>query len=705
MTPKEHREVINDRYGVVALLSYATLAAVFFGRSVAGNFTSAHLGRGPDPSFLMWALVWWPYALVHHLNPFLCRIVWAPEGFNLAWSGSIPLAALITAPLTSAYGPVAAYNVLSLAAPVIAAWCAFLLCRSVCEQYWPAVVGGYIFGFSSYMLGQMVGGHLNLLFVFPAPIVAMLVWLRLGQRLGRLSFAVLAALAFTVQFLLSIELATTMVLFGALALAVTWCFASVEGRSQIVGLGPTIAGGVAVALCILSPYLYFLLAFGLPHGAINSPGAYSADLFNLIVPTPTVSVGALPAIADWGRRFGNIGEADAYLGIALIAIVVLYAFSHWNQRGARTLVTILAVVSILALGPRLHVAGMIAFGMPWKLFMHVPLLKSALPVRFMAYASLAAGVVAALWLADETVKPWLKGVLLVCLGVLSMPNQISNFFRAPVSTPRFFANDAYREYLRPGETIVALPYGITDGTMLWQAETEMYFKMAGGYTGITPHEFAGWPIVGAFSSQTWIPDAKAQLMTFMVAHDAYTVVVDDAHLALWAPLLTAIDSSPVRSGGVSVYRTQGAELAVYRGVSALEMERRCDSARMAALLSAANQYLAKGFELSQLTPMRVQQQGLLPPNWVTDPEVRTNNGLYLGPSDGDAIAVGVVGSYAAIEPIVARYRENAAQVFFPYPKVLKGVPAGDTFMRLLVMVFNRAGLPRAATQARDSRAY
>jgi len=238
--------------------------------------------------------------------------------------------------------------------------------------------------------------------------------------------------------------------------------------------------------------------------------------------------------------------------------------------------------------------------------------------------------------------------------------------------------------------------------MLWQAETGMYFKMAGGYTGITPREFAGWPIVGAFSSQTLIPDPKAQLMAFMVAHDAYTVVVDDAHLARWAPLLAAIDSSPVRSGGVSVYRARQAELAVYWGASALEMERRCDSARMAALLSAANQYLTKGFELSQLTPMRVQQQGLLPPNWVTDPDVRTNNGLYLGPADGDGIAVGVVGSYAAIEPIVAKYRQNAKEVFFPYPKVLQGAPTGDTFMRLLVMVLNRAGLDRATKQARDS---
>ena len=132
------------------------------------------------------------------------------------------------------------------------------------------------------------------------------------------------------------------------------------------------------------------------------------------------------------------------------------------------------------------------------------------------------------------------------------------------------------------------------------------------------------------------------------------------------------------------------------------MERREVSARFSALIAAANRYLAQGGDLAQLTPMRAQQLGLLPENWVRDPDMRTDNGLYLGRwHDGQSkemIAAGVVGSYEAVAPIVTKYRPDAARIFFPYPKELSGPPRGDTFMRLMVMVFDRAGLERAAAR-------
>ena len=126
------------------------------------------------------------------------------------------------------------------------------------------------------------------------------------------------------------------------------------------------------------------------------------------------------------------------------------------------------------------------------------------------------------------------------------------------------------------------------------------------------------------------------------------------------------------------------------------MERRSNLARFSALLSAARDYIAQNRDLARLTPMRAQQLGLLPTHWVTDPDVRTNNGLYLGPWGINEVAVGVVGSYQGLRPVIGRYHAAAAQVFFPFPKRLIEPPRGDTFMRLLVMVFDRNGLTQAA---------
>lgn len=316
----------------------------------------------------------------------------------------------------------------------------------------------------------------------------------------------------------------------------------------------------------------------------------------------------------------------------------------------------------------------------------------------MAYASLAAGMLAALWLADETINRWLRISAAAALVVFSLPNPDGGFFGAPANIPQFISSGAYRQYLHPDETVVALPYGITGGTMLWQAESAMYFAMAGGYTGLTPREFSSWPIVGAFSTQTVIPDEKVQLMAFMARHGVSAVIVNDEHLAFWSALLAQADPSPVHAEDLSIYRPSRNDLARYRDASATEMERQSDAARINALIVATSRYLELGKDPARLTPMNVQALGLLPANWVNDPDVRTNNGLYLGPWKENEVAIGIVGSYTALAPTIEKYRQSASQVFFPYPKELKVPPAGDTFMRLLVMVFDRQHLTTIARQ-------
>ena len=37
--------------------------------------------------------------------------------------------------------------------PAVSAWAAFLLCRHLAGRFWPSLIGGYLFGFSSYELG------------------------------------------------------------------------------------------------------------------------------------------------------------------------------------------------------------------------------------------------------------------------------------------------------------------------------------------------------------------------------------------------------------------------------------------------------------------------------------------------------------------------------------------------------------------------
>src|SRR5271170_675164 len=165
----------RDRHGLVAFSIYLTFSFMVFGRPLLGHFRDYYIGNSPDPSVLMWYFVWWPYALVHRLDPFFTDFIWAPKGINLAWTTAIPLPSFVCWPLTASLGPIAAYNVLCLITLPVDAWAAFMLCRYICRAWRPSLLGGYIFGFSAYTLGQQTCGHLNLTMVFLVPLSVLLV--------------------------------------------------------------------------------------------------------------------------------------------------------------------------------------------------------------------------------------------------------------------------------------------------------------------------------------------------------------------------------------------------------------------------------------------------------------------------------------------------------------------------------------------------
>jgi hypothetical protein len=179
---------------------------------------------------MMWSLVWWPHAIAHGLNPLLTKVIWAPSGYNLARSTSITLASLLGSPFTLTFGPVATYNILCLISLPIDAFCGFLLCRHIARNYPAALLGGYIFGFSPFMLGHLTSRHLHLLLAFSVPLCIYLTLLRIEARINQRNFIFLLASILVVQFLLSLEIFATMTMFGAFGLLLNWSFGSNRHR-------------------------------------------------------------------------------------------------------------------------------------------------------------------------------------------------------------------------------------------------------------------------------------------------------------------------------------------------------------------------------------------------------------------------------------------------------------------------------------------
>ena len=280
----------------MALALYASVAIGYFGVPVIlhpGRECACSAGARADPGTYMWFLAWWPHALLHGQNPFVSEALFAPNPLNLGAVTLVPGAAILAAPITLLFGPLVSYNLLALAAPMLAAFFAFLLCRYVSRSFVGALVGGYVFGFSTYMLGHMLG-HLDLVLIFPIPAAVHLTLRLIHARVSRRRFVASMALLLMALLLSSPELALTFVLMAAIAFAFALAFSE---RTRVAEAIKLVLASGAIAVLMTSPFIYYALTgevtTGVFKGVGDHYGALSARLVVYFSPHASASAAVL----------------------------------------------------------------------------------------------------------------------------------------------------------------------------------------------------------------------------------------------------------------------------------------------------------------------------------------------------------------------------------------------------------------------------
>jgi hypothetical protein len=708
-----------DWQGLAALAIYLGLAFLFFARGLFGRFSTAYIGKDVDPPQFMWLIAWWAHAISHGLNPLHTRAVWAPHGINLAWTTCMPLLSLALAPLVLTLGPVFAYNAACLLAIALAGWCAFVLCRYISGAYWPSIAGGYVFGFSAYMLGQ-AAAHLDLLLVFPVPLFVWLLLRRFRSDISPRRFLLGLTLILTAEFYLFIELFATMTLFAAIALVIVLVVGSPAEKTRTVEMLPTVVLSYAITALLISPYIYLMIALGYQSGLSHPALLYSTDLLNLLIPTPTMELGRLPAFQSISGHFlGYIYEAGGYIGFPLVLIVAAFAWRNWTKGWTRLLLffTLAAIVS--SLGPFIIVGGRAISPAPGILLSALPLIGKALPARLMLYTFLALAPITTLWLCTIRTSAALGMFAALAVILSTVPNLSVRFWTTALEIPSFFKAGIYTKYLTRHETVLVLPYGLNGQSMAWQLASCWYFNMAGGYIGNPPVAFRHWPAVRTFYrvSTSALPAAGDQLRAFLAAHKAHAVLIDDREVKVWRPLMATLGVTPIRAGGMTLYRVPQAELSPWTKTTAVEMETRAARARFAALLVGAEALLSAGRSRASLTPAEAVKTPEPPPGWVVvpariqppyadgglnlprrSPNPHRYAGMWLAANKGGGIEVGIEGWYPALRQVLDEYREYAVEFT---PRDLAAVPQGAASDRrgMLMMTFSTEGLERAAAKA------
>jgi hypothetical protein len=113
------------------------------------------------------------------------------------------------APLTLRWGPVVSLNLLAL--PPLTALAGFILAYRLVGKAGPALLGGYLYGFSPFMVDHQADAHIGLTSALIIPVIVLLTLDRRDDCIGAWVFVLSLAFLFICRFLMGLELLGTIV--------------------------------------------------------------------------------------------------------------------------------------------------------------------------------------------------------------------------------------------------------------------------------------------------------------------------------------------------------------------------------------------------------------------------------------------------------------------------------------------------------------
>jgi hypothetical protein len=548
--------------GLVALVLYLAVWLPTAAYQLTAHPTVPLLDQeSMDPSFYTWTLRWWPYAITHMTNPLHTSVIGAPSGFNLAWVTTIPPLSLLAWPLTETAGPTVSFNLLAVIAMPVTAWAAFVFCRRLTRRFWPSLVGGAVFGFSAYEMNHSTAGQLNITFGLLVPLIGYLVLLWRDGVIRRWVFVLLAGLAMAVQFYLFLETFADLTAILVIAIIVGYALAGRAHRRDVARLAVSLGLAYVVAILLAAPYLAFALAH-VPAKFVHGSGL---DLASLVIPRPAK---ASWLGWHWLRRDAQDQlpqSLEGYVGIPLLILAVALAVLNWSSRVTRFLTVMLVVIIVVALGPVIYIDGHPHLKLPWGGIWNWPILRSAFPARVIMFGFLVLAAMTAIFLAGPARKRWGRWARWA-LGLLVVAAMVAD---APLLTlgqarfvprgdyPAFISSGLYRHALYPGET-VAVVSTVGNVGMEWQADTNYYFRLTGGYinAAITPRTdlptaIQGLSTLTRYNVLARIGDFKDLIVRARVG----AILVEQDAQPHWAGIFHKIGLRGFAVGGVVIYRT------------------------------------------------------------------------------------------------------------------------------------------------------
>jgi len=582
-------------YGLVSLLAYRPV--------LPGESSHIPTCACGDPALQTWFLRWVPYAITHGHNPLFSNWTNYPYGVDLAQNTEMPLLGLLTAPLTVLVSPIASYTLLLWLAFPASATAMFYVVKRWTGSSIAALVGGFLYGFSAYVVGQGVG-HVMLSFVPLPPLFFYQLHKLVTRRDGHpyRQGLVLGAIGLA-QFFIESELLATLAVIGLLGILIL-AIANLNSltRADAVYVVKGLAGASSLTL-LFATYPLWFLAFGPQHftGPVNRIiNRYHSTLLSPLISTRSQHFSP-HFLLKYGERLGNV-ENGSYLGLPVILLIVFILWRFRRDRWIQFSVIMATSVFILSLGPRLAVVtGATSIPLPFALLGHVPVLNNMIPSRLSLYVVFFAALTVSLGISrlGEVLSSWVvsadavharrrpgKGSLLTIsvLSVLAAVSLVPNwpYSDKPSDVPKFFTSDALRQ-IPAGSVVLTypFPYYPQNQGMMWEAVSAMRFKEVGtyalvraatGHPSTIPRALEPAAVQQFLVNEQALTPAKrgsvepqvtdqlvASLQDFLVNYHISTVIEDESDPTLRGTasvmdLFIRALGQPEEVGGVAVWR-------------------------------------------------------------------------------------------------------------------------------------------------------
>jgi hypothetical protein len=142
------------------------------------------------------------------------------------------------------------------------------------------------------------------------------------------------------------------------------------------------------------------------------------------------------------------------------------------------------------------------------------------------------------------------------LVVAALVQDAGAFDVLPHSTvPAFISSGDYKKQLSPGETVIVVS-GVGNAGMLWQAQTDFYVRLAGGYINQAITKGSDLPRPVQRLAQA-TPAGVVRFESYVRNAKIGAILVDRSHSPLWVGIFWRVGLKGYYSGNVIVYPVNG----------------------------------------------------------------------------------------------------------------------------------------------------